>query len=46
MELLLCSNQGSAIFKAKGKYQATLGATHRKYKDTPFRITQFFIISY
>jgi hypothetical protein len=41
-ELPLCSNKRSAIFKASGEYQAALGATHRKYKYTSFRVAQFF----
>jgi len=32
MEIPLCSNQGSGIFKANGKHQAALGARHRKYR--------------
>jgi len=46
MELPPCSNHGSAIFKANGNYQAALSATHRKYKDTSFRVTHIFIITY
>jgi hypothetical protein len=45
-ELPLCSNQGSAIFKAGGKYQVVLGATHRKYEDISLQVTQRFIPSY